>query len=593
MRLLAILTKLKLILIILLFSANIKAQDNSVVPPITQNDTVLIGKNQTISINVLANDFDPDNNIDSNSITVTSTPQLGIYSIINKKIRYTPSTNVCGLDSIKYRVRDLNNELSNISVIYITITCFNIAPIAVDDQFIIDEDKLDSINVFDNDLYMDGPSIKMEILNQPIHGSASITKEGGLSYQGNLNYFGNDTLSYTFCDEDPTNELCDTAFVYITINPLNDAPIAINDTIEVFQGIQFESDLSLNDDNNDGPVKLYKIINPANNGLSSISRRGILTYTSNTGFIGNDTLIYELCDSANVNLCDTAFVFIKVNEVFALPVAVYDTIVLKKNSNATFNILKNDISVYGINKDSVFIINSSTNANITYDDSVINIIPQLDFTGTIIINYFVKDINDSISNIANIQIYINQEIQIPDKCPLINISGQSTTINLFESAIAGNAGIDYNYLVISTQPSNGILSNYDVQNRSITYTSNSNYTGLDSFSYSVRDLDGLISSRIKVCFEVNSDIIVNPSGIISPNGDGFNDAFIIEDIDNYPDNEVIIFDRNWNEVFKTKNYSSTNFWNGSNLQTGTYFYIIDIKLNGVEKKIKGYLTLIQ
>lgn len=593
MRLLISLTKLSLTIFILLFSANLSAQDNSIVPPITKNDSVLIGKNQTVLINVLANDVDPDNNIDSNSITVTGSPQLGIFQIINKQIRYTPSTNVCGLDSIKYRIKDLNNENSNISVVYITITCFNLAPIAVNDEFNIDEDKLDSIDVFDNDLYMDGPDIEMQILDQPSHGTATISKAGILKYQGDFNFFGNDTISYTFCDNDPTNELCDTGYVFIVVNPVNDKPTAINDNIEVFQGISFTSDISVNDDVNDGPIKLYTIIKTSSNGVSVLNRRGILTYTSNNTFVGNDTLIYELCDSADINLCDTAIVFIKVNEVFERPIAVDDTVVIKKNGTASLNILKNDLSIYGINKDSVFLSNPNSLATIIYDDSTINITPINNYTGIINITYYTKDNNDSISNIANIRIIVNEEIIIEDQCPLINISGQSTTIEIFKSAIAGNAAIDYNYLLINTSPSNGVLSNYNSQSRSIVYTSNASYTGLDSFTYVVRDVDGLMSSSVKVCLEVNSDIIVKPSGIVSPNGDGFNDAFIIEDIDNYPDNEVIIFDRNWNEVFKTKNYSNTNFWSGSNLQTGTYFYIIDINLNGVEKKIKGYITLVQ
>lgn len=581
------------ILLALFSSIEVFSQNLSVSPPITKNDSVLIGKNQTVLIDILSNDTDPDNNIDSNSITITNAPQLGIFQVINKKLSYTPSTNVCGEDSIKYRIKDSNNELSNISVIYITITCFNLAPVATNDVFSIDEDQLDSIDVFDNDLYMDGPGIEMKISLSPKHGTANISKNGILTYQANANYFGNDTLSYIFCDEDPSDELCDTAFVFIVVNPINDTPIAINDTIEVFQGISFTSDLSVNDDFSDGPSSIYHIIQNAKNGTTILNNNGSLTYTSNTSFVGNDTLTYELCDSSNNNLCDTAIVYLIVKEVFDLPIAVNDTIVLKKNDNVNFNILKNDISTYGIVIDSVFLANINPNATITYNDSILNIIPNNDYIGTIEINYFIKDINDSSSNIATIRIIINEQIQIPDQCPVVNLSGQSTIINIFESAIAGNVGIDYFFILINQAPRNGVLSNYDYVNRSITYTSNSNYTGLDSFTYVVRDIDGLFSNSIKICLDVNADIIVKPNGMVSPNGDGFNDAFIIDDIDNYPDNEVIIFDRNWNEVYKTNQYSSTNFWSGTNLQTGTYFYIINIKLNGVEKKIKGYITLIR
>ncbi len=70
---------------------------------------------------------------------------------------------------------------------------------------------------------------------------------------------------------------------------------------------------------------------------------------------------------------------------------------------------------------------------------------------------------------------------------------------------------------------------------------------------------------------------------ISPNGDGFDDVWFIENIDEHPLNRVYIYDRWGNRVWDTQGYSNqANFWdgkklNGNTLATGTYFYVIEIE----------------
>ena len=190
-----------------------------------------------------------------------------------------------------------------------------------------------------------------------------------------------------------------------------------------------------------------------------------------------------------------------------------------------------------------------------------------------------------------ILIKINSQARVPDQCPIINISGQSNTIFVQKNSQIGNKEIDDNYILINRPPLHGKLGFYNPINQSIDYTSDINYSGLDSFTYVLRDIDGLQTESIKVCIQVESDITVFPISTLSPNGDGINDRFEIVDIDNYPDNELIIFDRNSNELFRAKNYSSSKFWVPDNVLNGTYFYILTVRLNTTEKKFKGYFTI--
>jgi len=76
---------------------------------------------------------------------------------------------------------------------------------------------------------------------------------------------------------------------------------------------------------------------------------------------------------------------------------------------------------------------------------------------------------------------------------------------------------------------------------------------------------------------------------ITPNNDGFNDNWVIPGINNYQGNELIIFNRRGQEVFKAVNYQ--NNFNGFNLPAGVYYYSLDLK--NQRDAILGTITLIR
>ncbi|MFC5271910.1 gliding motility-associated C-terminal domain-containing protein [Adhaeribacter terreus] len=63
--------------------------------------------------------------------------------------------------------------------------------------------------------------------------------------------------------------------------------------------------------------------------------------------------------------------------------------------------------------------------------------------------------------------------------------------------------------------------------------------------------------------------------IITPNDDNYNDKFVIENINLYPGNELSIFNRWGNEVYRKKDYD--NSWNGKDLAPGTYYFLLKLK----------------
>ncbi|MBV7530129.1 gliding motility-associated C-terminal domain-containing protein [Chitinophaga sp. sic0106] len=95
---------------------------------------------------------------------------------------------------------------------------------------------------------------------------------------------------------------------------------------------------------------------------------------------------------------------------------------------------------------------------------------------------------------------------------------------------------------------------------------------------------------------VVADFIIRANNVITPNNDGRNDRWVIQSLEDYPENEAIITDRTGRVIFKQKNYSNT--WdgklNGQPLAEGTYYYTFSV-YNNITKTTdvaKGYITIL-
>ncbi len=102
-----------------------------------------------------------------------------------------------------------------------------------------------------------------------------------------------------------------------------------------------------------------------------------------------------------------------------------------------------------------------------------------------------------------------------------------------------------------------------------------------------------LSTVVYVTVNVIEDYNITPTNVITPNGDGVNDAWVIGNLNTYPDNEVQLFDKAGRMLYQVKGYQ--NNWdgtlNGNYLTEGTYFYMIKIGSKGFMKK--GYINIIR
>ena len=124
----------------------------------------------------------------------------------------------------------------------------------------------------------------------------------------------------------------------------------------------------------------------------------------------------------------------------------------------------------------------------------------------------------------------------------------------------------------------------------ITGTVSKSFTGQLENTARVLSTSGTpeVSSNTVSTTVDNADFII--PNIITPNGDGSNDTFKIKGLENYPGTQVTIFNRWGNEVHRSDNYN--NDWDGSQLNEGTYYYLIlRREKSGATTPFKGWLFI--
>jgi gliding motility-associated-like protein len=144
-------------------------------------------------------------------------------------------------------------------------------------------------------------------------------------------------------------------------------------------------------------------------------------------------------------------------------------------------------------------------------------------------------------------------------------------------------------VTLYTPPTRGSASVFS--DNKIRYTPSPGISGKDSLSYIV-----CYDQYPEVCDTTEVYIFIGAKfpidwfrihNVITPNGDGDNDTWFIEGIEEFPENSILIFNRWGDEVRSFEHYNNSSVvWKGDNfkeepLPDGTYYYILTIQDVGV------------
>ncbi|MFG6500347.1 MULTISPECIES: Hint domain-containing protein [unclassified Sulfitobacter] len=167
----------------------------------------------------------------------------------------------------------------------------NDAPVAEDDVLEIDEDTSGTVDVLGNDSDSDGDTLTVTMATCPA-GPVVINDDGTLTFTPDADFNGDTTITYTV---DDGNGGTDTGTVNVTVNPVNDAPVANDDTADTTGTDPVVIPVLDNDTDVDGDT-LSVTDASSDDGTVTINDDGTITFVANDGFTGDATITYTVSD---------------------------------------------------------------------------------------------------------------------------------------------------------------------------------------------------------------------------------------------------------------------------------------------------------
>ena len=493
---------------------------------------------------------------------------------------------------------------------------------AYDDYIAVKDDTKYEIDVLGNDIYPVGVKIKI----------ISYTNNTDLAYPPRVNNnkieiesddAGIEKIEYEICTGDK-NEVCSRAILHVVVTDKN--IYAAND-VYIIDNTDTCNFKILKNDIKDNGVKLT-ITEQARYGTTYIKGKNLFYVPANLDF-EVDTIKYKISKGGSQS---QAFVYIYVKKNNKPKVADFEINIkedesyhLKKNeftncfsdsdNDSLAKIKVTSVPIYGTLKFNSSILGPGDEISIN-DINKIIFIPDKDYYGTEIISWKGFDGNNFSENDAEIKIKI-EPVNDPTEVSDFNVSTYEDKIYSFNEIDFTSSVYDPDHeklegVKINSLPAKGELILNDELLPDTTFLSVKlieqlkyrplkDWHGTDSFTWSAKC--GSVFSQLEA--KVNIDVLPVRDDLFvfkafSPNGDNYNEVWIIEGIRDYESNHVKVFNRQGLLIYQQKNYNNNDkVWKGNTnvnhlnpeeiAPDDVYFYTIELGDN--IKSMKGYIVI--
>jgi large repetitive protein len=443
-------------------------------PPIAQDDVAVTDEDVPAIIDVLANDADPD----GDALTVQSVTQPAHGSAVSdgKTITYSPEADFNGMDTFTYAASD--GSISATATVTISVRPINDPPVTADDAVSTPEDTSVSTEVLVNDHDPDGDTLFLVSATQPMHGV--VEKRGeAVFYTPDRDFHGIDTLTYTVSDSSGATA---TGTVTITVTPVNDIPVAQDDSASTDEDTLVSIFVLVNDSDPDGDFLIIDSATLPSNG-NVINARTSVSYVPNPDFHGIDSFTYTISD--NNGGTATATVTVAVAAVNDPPIAQDDSAIVEEDASVAIDVLANDADPDG---DALTIqsVTQPANGAVVRDGTAVIYTPESDFHG---VDAFTYTVSDSRGGIATASVTL--AVTAVNDPPIAQDDSTATEedVSVSIDVLANDSDPDGDALAVQSviQPTHGAVSH---DGRVIVYTPAPAFHGIDSFTYTVSDGNG-------------------------------------------------------------------------------------------------------
>ncbi|AHM58853.1 VCBS repeat-containing protein [Flammeovirgaceae bacterium 311] len=429
--------------------------------PVALAQPVITDEDAAVTITLAGTDLEGD----ALTFAVISQPVHGTLSGTTPHLTYTPTANYHGPDAFSFTVSD-GVSTSAPTAVTLTITSVNDAPVALAQSVSTNEDVAIAITLIGTDVEDD--ALTYTLVTVPAHGSF----ENGI-YTPEADYAGPD--AFTFTAHDGTLISAAPATVVITINPVNDVPLAVADAASVLEDeVLNGSSVLANDTDPDDAALTAVLVADVAHGSLLLNSNGTYTYTPDANYNGSDSFIYKAKDAAGAE-SNNVTVVITVTAVNDPPVALAQSVTLVEDATLAILLTGTDIE----NSSSLVYSVVTAPAHGSYTGGIYT--PDPDYSGSDSFSFTAND-GELTSAPATVTIAISPVNDAPQATSQIVTVAEDASINI---SLAGEdvESDDLTFILVNT-PTHGTLSGTAPN---ITYTSNANYNGPDSFAFRVND----------------------------------------------------------------------------------------------------------
>jgi VCBS repeat-containing protein len=361
--------------------------------PVANADSYTTTEDIPLIVNSPAGVLVNDTDVDGNTLTANlfTGPANGTLTLVTDgSFTYTPNANFNGTDSFTYKASD-GSLVSSAATVTITVTAVNDPPVANADSYSTAEDTplvISAPGVLSNDTDPEANPLTAVLNSSPANGTLTFNSNGSFTYTPNGNFSGTDSFTYKASDGASQST---PATVTITVTPVNDPPVAVNDfyttTEDTPLAVPAPGVLS-NDSDPDGNAITANVLTNPSNGTLSLNANGSFTYTPNANFNGFDTFTYKAFDGTAPS--SAATVSINVVPANDPPVANADSASTAGSTPVTINVLSNDTDVDG-NTLTITSFTQGANGTVTCSATTCTYTANTLFSGTDSFTYTISD----------------------------------------------------------------------------------------------------------------------------------------------------------------------------------------------------------
>lgn len=479
-------------------------------PPTAVGDAFTLAEDGTLtsSTSILANDTDVEGHLPLTAVLSTAPTNGSLTLNPNGTFTYVPNANFSGVDRFTYIARDSLGAASTPATVILTVTGSGDAPIAVNDAFqVLEDGTLGSGTVLSNDTDPDndGGILTAQLVSTTSNGTLTFNADGTFVYTPTPNFNGSDRFTYVV--RDAQGNLSNTATASITVTPVNDIPVAVNDgplAVTTNSSLSVPSrGVLLNDtDVENDPLTASLFVN-AVNGDVVLNPDGSFVYTPDANFSGLDTFTYRVSDGRDIS--NVATVTLTVGAPNTPPIAVTDSLTLDEDTTfTTGNVLTNDSDPDNNTPLTARLVAGPSNAASfsLSSNGAVAYVPTANFNGTDTFTYQAVDSRGGVSGIATATLTVRPVADAPtvqnDSYPVV---GNTSVAIAAPGVLANDTDVDGTPItaVIVSQPGQGVVTLSS--NGSFVYTPNIGFVGNDTFTY--RATDGALSSTATVTLVVS------------------------------------------------------------------------------------------